>query len=51
MEDRPCIELNDQPLKIVENFHYLGNAIGARGGAFDSAITGIKRVDGISSEI
>ena len=42
MEDCPCIELNGQSLEIVENFHYLGDAIGVRGGAFDSAITEIK---------
>ena len=47
MEDCPCLELNGQFLEIMENFCYLGDTIGARGGAFDRAITRI-RVDRIS---
>ena len=38
----PSIELNDHSLEIVETFFYLGDSVGARGGAFDSTITIIR---------
>ena len=38
----PGIELNDQSFEITEKFCYLGDMIGARGCAVDSALTRIR---------
>ena len=41
-EDCPDIVINGQSLGIAKNICYVGDTIGARGGAFDSAITRIS---------
>ena len=41
-EDCPDIVINGQSLKIAKNICYFGDTIGARGAAFDSAITRIS---------
>ena len=41
-EDCPDIVINGQSLEIAEYFCYVGDTIGARGGAFDSVMTRIR---------